>query len=80
MSNGTSREFKMNAVAKVAAGGVLAVIGFVVVKFILGLVVGLFAFTAFVLLKVVPIVLLVLVVVWLVRKITRPRGAVSTTS
>lgn len=70
----------MNAVAKVAAGGVLAVIGFVVVKFILGLVVGLFAFTAFVLLKVVPIVLLVLVVVWLVRKITRPRGAVSTTS
>ena len=79
MSNGTSREFKMNAVAKVAAGGVLAVIGFVVVKFMLGLVVGLFAFMAFVLLKVVPIVLLVLLAVWLVRRITRPRGAVSTT-
>ena len=69
----------MNAVAKVAAGGVLAVLGLVVVKFMIGLFVGLLGLTMFVLLKVVPFVLLVLVAIWLFRKITR-KSTVTTAS
>ena len=68
----------MNAVAKVAAGGVLAVIGLVVVKFMLGLFVGLLGLAMFVLLKVVPIVLIILVAVWLFRKVTRQNNVTTT--
>lgn len=80
MDNGTSREWKMNAVAKVAAGGVLAVIGLVVVKFVLGLMVGFLAFMAFLLFKVVPIVAVILIALWLVRKITGRKNSVTTAS
>lgn len=68
----------MNAVAKVAAGGVLAVIGLVVVKFMLGLFIGLMGLAMFVLLKVVPIVLIILVAVWLFRKATRRNNLTTT--
>jgi len=74
MGNGTFRESKMNAVARVATGGVLVVLGFVFLKLILGVM----AVAAFILLKVVPIVLIGLVVVWLFRKLTR-KDTVTTT-
>lgn len=58
-------------VAKVATGGALALIGLVVVKFVLGLVVGAVGLTLFLLFKVLPIFLIALLVIWLVRKATR---------
>ncbi len=61
----------MNAVAKVATGGALALIGLVVVKFVLGMIGVAMGFTLFLLFKVLPIVLIAAVVVWLIRKATR---------
>jgi hypothetical protein len=57
--------------ARVATGGALALIGLVVVKFVLALVVGAVGITLFLLFKVLPIVLIALVVIWLIRKATR---------
>ena len=74
MGNGTFRESKMNAVAKVATGGVLVVLGFVFLKIILAIM----GLAAFVLLKIVPIILIGMVVVWLFRKLTR-KNTVTTT-
>jgi len=57
--------------ARVATGGALALIGLVVVKFVLALVVGAVGITLFLLFKVLPIVLIAAVVIWLIRKATR---------
>lgn len=57
--------------ARVATGGALALIGLVVVKFVLGLVIGAVGLTLFLLFKVLPIVLIAMVVIWLIRKATR---------
>ena len=61
----------MNAVAKIAGGGAVALSGVVVVKMVLGLVVGAFALMAFLLFKVLPIVLIACVAIWLIKKVTR---------
>ncbi|MGQ0815038.1 MAG: hypothetical protein ACT4O1_11300 [Gemmatimonadota bacterium] len=58
-------------VAKVATGGALALIGLVVVKFVLGLVIGAVGLTMFLLFKVLPILLIAAVVIWLIKKATR---------
>lgn len=57
--------------ARVATGGALALIGLVVVKFVLALVVGAVGFTLFLLFKVLPIILIVALVIWLIKKATR---------
>ena len=57
--------------ARVVAGGVLAVLGLVALKFIIGLVGAVLGIFMFVLTTVVPIVLIGLVVVWLFRKLTK---------
>jgi hypothetical protein len=62
----------MNSMAaRVATGGALALIGLVVVKFVLALVIGAVGVTLFLLFKVLPIVLIAMVVIWLIRKATR---------
>jgi hypothetical protein len=58
-------------VAKVATGGLLAVLGLVVLKFIIGIFVGVTALFMIFITKVVPILLVGLVVVWLWKKMTR---------
>lgn len=57
--------------ARVATGGALALIGLVVVKFVLALVVGAIGLTMFLLFKVLPIVLIACLVIWLFKKATR---------
>jgi hypothetical protein len=57
--------------ARVATGGALALIGLVVVKFVLGLVIGAVGLTMFLLFKVLPILLVAMLVIWLFRKATR---------
>ena len=57
--------------ARVATGGALALIGLVVVKFVLALVIGAVGITMFLLFKVLPILLIAMVVIWLIRKATR---------
>ena len=57
--------------ARVATGGALALIGLVVVKFVLALVIGAVGVTLFMLFKVLPILLIAMVVIWLIRKATR---------
>ena len=57
--------------ARVATGGALALIGLVVVKFVLGLVLGGIALTMFLLFKVLPIVLIACLVIWLIKKAMR---------
>jgi hypothetical protein len=61
----------MNAVGKVAATGALALIGLWVVKLVFGLLGIALGVTFFLLFKVLPIVLIVALVVWLIRKATR---------
>ena len=58
-------------VAKFAAGGLLAVLGLVVLKFIIGIFVGVTALFMIFITKIVPILLVGLVVVWLWKKLTR---------
>ena len=62
-------------VAKVATGGLLAVLGLVVLKFIIGIFVGVTALFMIFITKVVPILLVGLVVIWLWKKMTRKEGA-----
>ena len=57
--------------ARVATTGALALIGLFVVKFVFGLLGLALGFTAFVLFKLLPIVLIVAAVVWLFRKVTK---------
>ena len=81
MSNGTLREFKMGSFGtRLVAGGVLAVLGLIVLKFIIGLVGAIFGIFMFVLTTVVPIVLIGMVVVWLFRKLTKKDRTVTTTT
>jgi hypothetical protein len=61
----------MNAVGKVATTGALAVIGLFVVKFVFGMLGIALGLTFFLLFKVLPIVLIVAVVIWLFKKMTR---------
>ena len=62
----------MNSMAaRVATGGALALVGLVVVKFVLALVIGAVGVTMFLLFKVLPILLIAMVVIWLIRKATR---------
>ena len=57
--------------ARVATGGALALIGLVVVKFVLALVVGAIGLTLFLLFKVLPVLLIAALVIWLIKKATR---------
>jgi hypothetical protein len=61
----------VNAVAKVASTGALALIGLFVVKLVFGMLGIVLGLTAFLLFKVVPIVLIVAFVIWLFKKATR---------
>jgi len=61
----------MNAVGKVATTGVLAVIGLFTLKLVFGLLGIALGVTFFLLFKVLPILLIIAVVVWLIRKATR---------
>jgi hypothetical protein len=61
----------VNAVTKVATTGALALIGLFVVKLVFGMLGIVLGLTAFLLFKVVPIVLIVAVVIWLFKKVTR---------
>ena len=61
----------MNAVGKVATTGVLAVIGLFTLKLVFGLLGIALGVTFFLLFKVLPILLVIAVVVWLIRKATR---------
>jgi archaellum biogenesis protein FlaJ (TadC family) len=81
MNNGILRESKMSSFgAKVVATGALALLGLFVLKFVLGFFGAIFAIMMFVLLKVVPIVLIAMVVIWLFRKLTRKDRTVTTTT
>lgn len=62
--------------ARLAAGGALALIGLIVVKFVLGLVLGGIALTMFLLFKVLPIVLIACLAIWLIRKAARTGSTV----
>jgi len=61
----------MNAVGKVATTGVLAVVGLFTLKLVFGLLGIALGVTFFLLFKVLPILLIIAVVVWLIRKATR---------
>ena len=61
----------MNAVGKVATTGALALIGLWVVKLVFGLLGIALGVTFFLLFKVLPIVLIVALVIWLIKKATR---------
>jgi hypothetical protein len=66
--------------ARLLAGGALALLGLFVLKFFLGIFGALFALMMFVLLKVIPIVLIAMVVIWLFRKLFRKDRTVTTTA
>jgi hypothetical protein len=79
MSNGTSLESKMGSFgARLVVGGALAVLGLIVLKFIIGLLGAIMGLFMFVLTTVVPIVLVGLVVVWIFRKLSRKQQSVTT--
>ena len=61
----------MPVAAKFLTTGALALIGLFAVKFVFGLLGLALGFTAFLLFKLLPIVLIVAAVVWLFRKATR---------
>lgn len=61
----------MNAVAKVATTGALALVGLFVVKLVFGLLGVALGVTFFLMFKVLPVVLIVALVVWAIRKATR---------
>jgi len=70
----------MNMAAKVAAGSILALIGLMVVKMILGLIGVVTGLLFFVLFRVLPIVLLVWFGIWLMRKIFGTNSGTTTTT
>ncbi|HEY0673786.1 MAG TPA: hypothetical protein VGD27_16020 [Longimicrobiales bacterium] len=61
----------MNAVGRVATTGALALIGLFVVKLVFGLLGIALGLTFFLMFKVLPIVLIVALVIWLIKKATR---------
>jgi hypothetical protein len=70
----------MGMSAKVVSGGILAVLGLVVLKFIIGVTVAITGIFVFFLVKVVPILLIGMVVIWLFRKLFRKERTVTTAS
>jgi hypothetical protein len=79
MSNRTLLESTMGSLgARFVVGGALAVLGLIVLKFIIGLLGAIMGLFMFVLTTVVPIVLIGLVVVWIFRKLTRKQPSVTT--
>ena len=68
----------MSFAAKAVAGGLMAILGVMLIKFLLGLFGAALAFMMFFFVKVVPLILLGLVVVWLFRKFTRNNKETST--
>jgi hypothetical protein len=70
----------MGMSAKVVSGGILAVLGLVVLKFIIGVTVAITGLFIFFLVKVVPILLIGLAVIWLFRKFFRKERTVTTAS
>jgi hypothetical protein len=61
----------MSVAAKAVSGGILAILGLALIKFLLGTFGAVMAFVMFFLVKIVPLVLIGMVVVWLFRKFTR---------
>jgi predicted permease len=61
----------VNAVGRVATTGALALIGLFVVKLVFGMLGIVLGLTAFLLFKVLPIVLIVAFVIWIFKKVTR---------
>ncbi len=80
MTNGSSKESDMGMGAKVVSGGILALLGLVVLKFIIGVFVAVTGLFVFFLVKVVPILLIAMVVIWLFRKLFRKDRTVTTAS
>jgi len=68
----------MNMAAKVAAGGVLALIGFMVLKFVLGVMAFVGGLLFLLLFRVLPIVLLVWFGIWVMRKVFGRNGSTAT--
>jgi len=68
----------MNMAAKVAAGGVLALIGFMVLKFVLGVMAFVGGLLFLLLFRVLPIVLLVWFGIWVMRKVFGRDGSTAT--
>ena len=64
--------------SRLVVGGALAVLGLIVLKFIIGLVGAVLGFFMFILTTVLPIVLIGMVVVWIFRKLTRKEPTVTT--
>ena len=60
-----------STVARVATGGVVAVLGLFMLKFILGLFAAVTGLFMFFLVKVVPVVLIILIMLWVVKRLTR---------
>jgi archaellum biogenesis protein FlaJ (TadC family) len=80
MRNGPSKESAMGMSAKVVSGGILAVLGLVVLKFIIGVTVAITGIFVFFLVRVVPILLIGMVVIWLFRKLFRKDRTVTAAS
>ena len=65
------------SVSRVVGGGVLALLGLVVLKFIIGMFVAVTGIFMFFLVKVVPILLIGMIVMWLWKKFTRNESPAS---
>ena len=63
----------MNFAAKAVAGGLMAILGVMLIKFLLGMFGAGLAFMMFFFVKVVPLILLGFFVVWAFRKLTRKK-------
>ena len=61
----------MNIAAKAVTGSLMAILGIIVLRFVLGLFGAAVAFFMLFLVKVVPLLLIGFFVVWLFRKMTR---------
>ena len=63
----------MSIAAKAVTGGILAILGLALAKFMLGIFGAVMAFVMFFLVKIVPLVLIGMVVVWVFRKFTQKK-------
>jgi hypothetical protein len=59
----------MSFAAKAVGGGILALLGLALVRFMLGMFGAVLAFVMFFLVKIVPLILIGMIVVWLFRKL-----------
>ncbi|MGH7469108.1 MAG: hypothetical protein ACRENP_14220 [Longimicrobiales bacterium] len=60
----------MSFAAKAVGGGILALLGLALVKFMLGMFGAVLGFMMFFLVKIVPLILIGMLVIWLFRKLS----------